>query len=154
MGLALQEDLVALHSSVPTETDGLGTLGLLKATLVQLPCIGVVIINGRNRSNLLLELLVGIEDQDRQVLQDDQLQLGDVIRVNPVFGCLTNKVLLASTSGRIAFDWVTFGTDKVIQLGEIDNEGIVVVLEERLGIETGSKDRLKVPLRLFLFLGG
>jgi hypothetical protein len=149
MGLALQEDLVALHSSVPTETDGLGTLGLLKATLVQLPCIGVVIINGRNRSILLLELLVGIEDQDRQVLQDDQLQLGDVIRVNPVFGCLTNKVLLASTSGRIAF-----GTDKVIQLGEIDNEGIVVVLEERLGIETGSKDRLKVPLRLFLFLGG
>jgi hypothetical protein len=88
------------------------------------------------------------------VLQDDQLQFGDVIPVNPVFGCLTNKVLLVSTSGRIALDRVTLSTDKVVQLGEIDHKGIVVVLEERLGIEAGSKDRFEVPLRLFLFLSG
>jgi hypothetical protein len=46
MGLALQEDSVGLHTTIPTETVSLSSLSLLQATLVQLPSVCVIIVDG------------------------------------------------------------------------------------------------------------
>jgi hypothetical protein len=37
-------------------------------------------------------------------LQNEKLQLGDIIWMNPVFGRLTNKVALTATSRAVALD--------------------------------------------------
>lgn len=70
--------------------------------------------------------------------------------MNPVFGRLADKVLLTASGGRITLDGITFGTDKVVKLRKLDDERIVVVVEERLRIESRSKDRPQVPPGLFL----
>lgn len=70
--------------------------------------------------------------------------------MNPVFSCLTDKVLLRAAGCGISLDGISFSSNKVVQLGQLDDERIIVILEERLGIEPSSEDRLEMPLSLFL----
>lgn len=84
------------------------------------------------------------------MLQDDELQLRNVIRMHPVFGCLPDEVLLAPSSCTVAFDRISSGSDQVVKLRELDNECIVVVLEERFCFQPRSEDWLEMPLCLFL----
>jgi hypothetical protein len=46
MGLALDKDGVDLHAAIPAETDSFGTFGLLEAALIELPRVGVVVVDG------------------------------------------------------------------------------------------------------------
>jgi hypothetical protein len=62
------------------------------------------------------------------MFQNDKLKLCDVVRVHPVLCRLANKVLLLSSSGRVAFDGVSTGPYVIIELGQLYNESIVVVL--------------------------
>lgn len=78
-------------------------------------------------------------------LKNDKLQLSDIIRMHPILGRLTNKVLLTTSCSAISFDRVPPRPDLVIELGEFDNESVIVVVEERLRLEPGSEDRFKVP---------
>jgi hypothetical protein len=73
-------------------------------------------------------------------LQDNKLELGNIVRMHPVFCCLTDEILLSSTSRRVSDDRVTTSTDEVVQLRQLDNEGIVVVFEKRLRSQASSKD--------------
>ena len=84
------------------------------------------------------------------MLQYDELQLCNVIRMYPVFRRLADKILLASPSCTITFDRVSPCSYEVVKLGELDDEGIVVVLEERFCFESCSEDWLEMPLCLFL----
>ena len=131
MSLAFQEDSVGLHATVPTQTVSLSSFSLLQAAFVQLPGVGVVVVDRRNSRILFLELLARVEDQHRQMLQDDELELGDVVRVHPVLGRLTDEVLLLTTSTRITSGRVSARSHLIVELGEVDHSNIVVVLEER-----------------------
>ena len=84
------------------------------------------------------------------MLQYDELQLCNVIRVHPVFRCLPDEVLLAPSSCTVTFDRVSPRSHQVVKLRELDNERIVVVFEERLGLQSCSEDWLEMPLCLFL----
>lgn len=84
------------------------------------------------------------------MLKDDEFQLDNVVGVDPIFGGLANEVLLLSTSGRVALDGVTAGTDDVVELRELDNVVVVVILEERLALEASGEDRLESPTGVFL----
>ena len=68
------------------------------------------------------------------MLQNDELQLSNIIGVDPVFGSLSHKVLLRATGGAVALRWVAARTDEVVQTREVNNESIIVVLEERFGV--------------------
>jgi hypothetical protein len=68
----------------------------------------------------------------------------------PIFSGSTNEILLSSSCSTVSLNWHSSSTDKVVEFGELDNEGIVVVLEKRLGLESRSEDGLQVPARLFL----
>jgi hypothetical protein len=70
--------------------------------------------------------------------------------MDPVLGSIPHKVLLRPSSGGVAFGGVAASSDKIVEPGELDNEIVVVILEEGLGLEPGSKDRLQVPCSLFL----
>ena len=83
-------------------------------------------------------------------LEDDQLKLGDIVRVDPIFGRLTDEVLLSASSGRITLDWITLGTNKIVKLRQLDHQCIIVVVEKRLRIESRSKNWPQVPSSLFL----
>jgi hypothetical protein len=50
-------------------------------------------------------------------LENDKLQFGDIIWMHPILGRLTNKVLLTTSCGTIAFDWVSPRPDLVVELG-------------------------------------
>jgi hypothetical protein len=50
------------------------------------------------------------------MLEDNELQLDDIVRMNPVFRCLANEVLLLSTGGRVTLDRVAARTDDVVEL--------------------------------------
>lgn len=84
-------------------------------------------------------------------LQYDELQFGDVIWVNPILGGLTDKVLLTTPRGAIAFYWVSSSPNEIVELGELDNKSIVVVTEKRLRFQSGSEDGLEAPGFLFLY---
>ena len=84
------------------------------------------------------------------MLQYDELQLCNVIRVHPVFGRLPDEVLLASSGGSVTFDRVSPRSYKIVELRELDNEGVIVVLEERFCLQSCGEDWLEVPLCLFL----
>ena len=84
------------------------------------------------------------------MLEDDELELGDVVWVDPVFCGLADKVLLFASSCRVALDGISTGAHRVIKLGELDNEGVVVVLEEGLPSQAGGEDGLEHPARGFL----
>lgn len=66
------------------------------------------------------------------MLKNDEFQLRNVVWVNPVFCCVTNKVGLTSTSSTVSFDWVPSCPYNIVELRELDNVGIVVVGEEGL----------------------
>jgi hypothetical protein len=83
-------------------------------------------------------------------LENDQFQLGDVIRMYPVLGCLSHKVLLSTTCRRVTLDRVTLGSDQVIEPGKFHDERVVIVFEKWLGIQSGSKHWLQIPPCLFL----
>ena len=83
-------------------------------------------------------------------LEDDQLELGDVVRVNPVLGRLADEALLAPTGGTVAPNGVSSTSDEVVQLRQLDHKGIVVLLEEGLRVQPGREDGLQMPRRLFL----
>ena len=68
----------------------------------------------------------------------------------PIFSGIPDKVLLASSRGTVALSGHSFGTDEVVELGELDNKSIVIIFEEWLGFKSCSKDGLEVPARLFL----
>ena len=84
------------------------------------------------------------------MLENDQLQLGNVVTMHPVLGRLSHKVLLGPTGGRVTLDWVTLGSDNIVKLGELDHKGVVIILEERLGIEASGKGGPEIPLCLLL----
>ena len=130
----------------------LSALSLLQTTLVQLPCVRVVIVDGGNGRILLFKFLAGVEYKHGQVLQDDELELGDVVRVHPVLCGLTNEVLLLAACARVTSDWVSAGSYLVVELREIDDSGIVVVLEERPCAQSRGKHGLQVPIGLLVVL--
>jgi hypothetical protein len=65
------------------------------------------------------------------MLQDDELELGDVVRVHPVLGRLADEVLLLAASAGVTNGWVSARPHLIVELGEVDHSNIVVVLEER-----------------------
>ena len=87
---------------------------------------------------------------DLSYLENDKLQFGDVVRMNPVLGGLTHEVGLVSTSSTVTFGRVTSCSHEIIQFRELDDEGVVVVPEEWLCIQACSKNRLESPFSLFL----
>ena len=84
------------------------------------------------------------------MLQYDELQLCNVIRVHPVFRRLPDEVLLASSSCTVPFDRVPSCSYKVVKLRELDNERIIIVFEERFCFQSCGEDWLEMPLCLFL----
>lgn len=70
--------------------------------------------------------------------------------MNPVFRSLANKVLLGTSGRSIPLDRVALGPDQIVQLGQLHHERIVVIFEERFGIETRRKNGPKLPSGLFL----
>ena len=61
---------------------------------------------------MLAQIQMG--DYDPACFENNEFQLCDVIRVNPVLCGLSHKVLLASTSSTVAFDRVASCPYKVI----------------------------------------
>lgn len=84
-------------------------------------------------------------------LQYNELQFRDVIRVNPILCGLTDKVLLTASCGAVAFYWVSSSPHKIVELGELDDKGIIVVAEKRLRFQSGSENGLEGPRFLFLY---
>jgi len=74
--------------------------------------------------------------------------------MHPVLGRLANKILLATTSRRVALGRTSSRPDIVVDLGELDDESVVVVLEKGLCVQPCSKKRLKllVGMRLVVLL--
>ncbi|KAI3491675.1 hypothetical protein L1887_43987 [Cichorium endivia] len=120
-----------VHGVVATHpgTDGLCTLCLLETAEVELEVLVVVVDRGDGRI-LLLVLFLGVEDEDGKVLEDDELERHDVVGVHPVLGGLTHKGRLVAAGARVALDGVAAGTDEVEELGELDDELVVVLLVE------------------------
>ena len=61
------------------------------------------------------------------MLQNYELQLRNVVWVNPVFCCVTDKAGLTSTSRAVSFDWVPSRPYNIVEPREFDNVGIVVI---------------------------
>ena len=70
--------------------------------------------------------------------------------MDPVFRGLPDEILLGAASSGISFDGVALGPDQIVQLGQLHHERIVVIFEERFGIETRRKNGPKLPSGLFL----
>ena len=54
---------------------------------------------------------------------------GDMVArrlADPIFGGTTSEGVLAATGGRVALDRMTTGSDEIEQLGELDDEDVVV----------------------------
>ena len=89
-------------------------------------------------------------ERAKTYLKNDELQLGDIIRMNPVFSRLANEVLLCTTGGRVSFNWVSFGANQIVKLGQLHHERIIIIFEERLGFESCGKNWLEMPACFFL----
>lgn len=61
------------------------------------------------------------------MLENVELELDDVVRVNPVLCRLSNERVLRSSGPRVALDGVATRADEVVQLGELDDDGVIVV---------------------------
>lgn len=61
------------------------------------------------------------------MLENVELELDDVVRVDPVLCRLSNERVLRSSGTRVALDGVAARADKVVQLGELDDDGVIVV---------------------------
>lgn len=70
--------------------------------------------------------------------------------MDPILGGLPHEVLLPATCRTVASSWMSFSAYQIIQFGKLDDEGIVVILEERLRFQSGCEHWLEVPLGLFL----
>ncbi len=68
--------------------------------------------------------------QHWQVLQDRQLEMNDIVIMDPVLGSASNECTLRSTSSRITLDWMTSSTDEIVHARELDDKTVVVVLRE------------------------
>ncbi len=85
-------------------------------------------------------------------LKYNEFQFRDVIRVNPILCGLTDKILLTASRGAVAFDWVSSSPHEIVELGELDDKGIIIVAEKRLRFQSGSEDGFEAPRFLFLYL--
>jgi hypothetical protein len=65
------------------------------------------------------------------VTEDRQFQAHQVVRVDPILGCLAHESALAASSGGVTLDWMAAGPDEVVELREFDDKPIIVVLVER-----------------------
>lgn len=83
-------------------------------------------------------------------LENDQFQLCDVVRVDPVFRGLADKILLRPSGCGITLDGISLGPDQIVELREFHNKRIVIILEERLSFEARGEDGPQVPAGLFL----
>lgn len=72
--------------------------------------------------------------------------------MDPVFGGRADEVLLGTACGAVALDGVAAGPDLVVKAGKFNNQGIIIVFEERFGLQTSCKDRLQVPIGLLIVL--
>ena len=151
VGLALHEDGVGLHASVPSESVGLGTFVLSETAVVEVEVL-VVVVDGGDGGVLGLKLLVGVEHEHGQVLEDDELQLGDVVRVDPVLGGLSDEVLLLPAGSGVTLDGSAAGADDVVELGDLHDEAVVVLLEEGLRIQADSEHGLQDEVRVLVVL--
>lgn len=70
--------------------------------------------------------------------------------MDPILGRLPDKVLLPAACRTVPGGWMSPGAYEIIQFGELDDESIVIILEERLRFQAGCENWLKMPLRLFL----
>lgn len=70
--------------------------------------------------------------------------------MNPVFGGLADEILLGTSRGRVSLDGVPFSAHQIVEFGQFDHEGVVVVLEEWLGIQARGENGFQMPSRLFL----
>lgn len=86
------------------------------------------------------------------MFEDDELELGDVVGVDPVFSGLAYEILLCSTCGTVTLGRITSGADKIVEAGQGDNEGIVVVLEEGFRFQSRGKRGSEMPAGLFVML--
>lgn len=84
------------------------------------------------------------------MLEDDELEFCDVVRMHPIFGGLPHEVLLFPSGRGVSFDRVSSRADSVIKAGKLDNKGIVVVLEEGFPLETSGKYGFEYPTCGFL----
>jgi hypothetical protein len=60
-----------------------------------------------------------------------QLEMNQIIGMDPIFRGLSNEGTLGTSGGRIALNWVSAGSHEIIQAGELDYESIPIVLIER-----------------------
>lgn len=65
------------------------------------------------------------------MLKNYELQLRNIVRMNPVFRRVTDKACLASTSRTVSLDGVSPRPYNIIELREFDDIGIVVVGKKR-----------------------
>ena len=72
--------------------------------------------------------------------------------MHPVLRGLTNEVLLLAACARVTGDWVSARPYLVVELREVDDSGIVVVLEERPCAQSRGEHGLQVPVGLLVVL--
>lgn len=73
--------------------------------------------------------------------------------MHPVLGGLPDEILLTTAGGAVAAGGIAPRPDEVVQLGELDDEGVIVLLEEGLCPQPRRKDGLQMPGGLFLRWG-
>jgi len=83
------------------------------------------------------------ESREKTCLQDEKLHFSDIVWVHPIFGRLSNEAALASTRSTVTLMWISSRPDNIIQPRQLNNIRIVVILEERLGLQSRCKDRLE-----------
>jgi len=129
MGFPLYKDLLDPHPSVPSETNSFCSFRFLQTTQVEVKRL-VVKVNGRDSGICDFVLLVGIEDKYGKVLENGELEVDIVIWMYPVFCGLTDKSRLSASCRRISLDRVAAGSDEVVQLGQLNDECVVILLVE------------------------
>jgi len=131
-------------------TNSLGHVRLLKTSLVTLKIL-VVNIDTRDGRIVLFILLLGVEDKDGQVFHDNQLDLGDVVRVHPVLGRVADKGVRVPVGKLvITLELLPTGGDDMIDGREPHNDGVITLFVEGLGVEADVEDGLEQPSSLFL----
>ena len=102
MRLALDENHLVIHATVPTQADSLGTFCLFETSQVEFEVL-IVVVDRCNGTVFRLIFLLCVEHEYRQMFQDEQLQWHDIIWMHPVLGRLTHERTLRATSTGIAF---------------------------------------------------
>lgn len=72
--------------------------------------------------------------------------------MHPILGRLSHEVLLSTTCCTITLDRVSPRPHNIVQPGQLDNKGVIVVLKEGFRLQPGSEDGLEDPLSLFIML--